>query len=259
MRFTKFLLFVCIMSLSGTAFGQKMLEKPFQKWSQDEATKITSSLPFADQYQSTAGLDAIAGADGARGRADTFLGGNQRGSSSRSLAAPVVYIRLHSALPVRQGVVRLRQIAGGYDKLGEDDKKKFDAANSVMLNCPICKDYYVVTMLKAMNSSMGTVDDGLFQLMKLEDFKGKVWLINDKGEKRELEQFTAARAAGDASVFYFKRLDDKGNPFLTPENKDFKFVFHNDLRNFSNAYSALIPTSFEFKVSKIIIDGKVEF
>lgn len=257
MKLTKLVLFLCITCLSATAFGQKFLEKPYQKWSQEEALKIISEKPFADQF--TGGQNETAKEQQQREQADTRLGGSDRGSSAVSLGKPPVYIRLHSSLPVRQALVRLRQIAAGYDKMNGDDQKKFDATTATLLSCAICTDYYVITMIKAKDKSMGAVDTGLFQTMKLEDFKGKVWLVNDKGEKRELEQFTPSKGSGDTSIFFFKRADEKGNVLISPETKDFKFVFDRTLLDRNNPYSELLPPSFEFKVGKILVDGKVEF
>lgn len=250
MKLTKFTLFVFMLCLSATAFGQKPLDKPYQKWSKEEARKVADEKPFADQYQSAGGSGAV--------QFDTRLSGSDRGSAARNLQLPPVFIRLHSALPVRQGIVRLQAIGAGYDKMNEEDKKKFDESTAKFLECTICKNYYVITMMKSKNSQMGAVDDGLFQTMKLEDFKGKMYMVNDKGERRELEQFSAAKGAGEQSVFFFKRLDDKGNPFLTPENTDFKVVFDSELRQ-KGQYAGLLPPAFEFKVAKITVDGKVEF
>jgi hypothetical protein len=250
MKLTKFTLFVFMFCLSTTAFGQKGLEKPYHQWTREEARKIANEKPFADQYQAAGGGGAV--------QFDTRLSGTDRGSSARNLQLAPVFIRLHSSLPVRQAVVRLQAIEAGYDKMGDEDKKKFDESTAKFLDCPICKNYYVITMMKSKNSQMGAVDDGLFQSMKMEDFKGRMHLINDKGERRELEQFTPAKGAGDSSVFFFKRLDDKGNPFVTAENTLFKVVFDSELRQ-TGQYAGLLPPAFEFKVAKITVDGKVAF
>lgn len=257
MKLTKLILFLCVASLSVTVYGQKFLDKPYQKWSQEEALKIISEKPFADQY--TGGQNETAKEQQAREQADTRLGGSDRGSAGRSLGKPPVYVRLHSSLPVRQALVRLRQIAAGYDKMSGDDQKKFDGSTATLLSCSICNDYYVVTMIKAKDKSMGAVDNGLFQTMKMEDFKGKVWLVNDKGEKRELEQFTPSKGSGDTAIFFFKRADDKGSVLIMPDSKEFKFVFDRSLLDRHNPDSELLPPSFEFKVAKITIAGKVEF
>ncbi|MGC2237495.1 MAG: hypothetical protein WA584_15130 [Pyrinomonadaceae bacterium] len=261
MKLIKLMLFACILCLSANTYGQnvqKTLEKPYQQWSQEEAMKIVSAKPFADQYQSTRALTALSQQQQNREQSDTRMSGNERGRTSVIQTIPPVVIRLHSALPVRQALVRLRQIQAGYDKMKEDDRKKFDESQKVLLNCAICQNYYVVTLTKWKDTS-ASIDDGLFQEMKFEDFKGKVWLVNDKGERREVAQFTPPKGTGDPAIFFFKRTDENGNPLLTTETKEFKFLFDNSLLDMNNDYGYLVPRSFDFSVSKIIIDNKVEF
>lgn len=259
---TKLLMLACICFLSTATFAQdtqKTLQKPYQKWSQAEAMKVISNQPWADQYQSERGLAAVSQSNQAREQSDTNLGGRNRGSGSRVLAPPPITIRLHSALPVRQAMVRLQQLQIGYDKMNEEDRNKFDDSKKVFLNCPACQNYYVVTITKWKDSSPGAVDDGIFQTMKFDDLKGKVWLVNEKNERRELVQFTPPKGSGESAWFFFKRTDDKGNLLLTPENKELRFVFDNKLLDNTNAYSGLIPRAFEFKVAKMMVNNKVEF
>ena len=248
--------------LSAAAFGQdieKTLKKPYDKWSQEEAMKIISSKPFSDQYQSDKYNNAAGQVGQMIGQGGNTISGSYNGRDvPLGTVAPIV-IRLHSSLPVRQAQVRLRQIAAKYDSMNEDDRKKFDATQKVMLDCAICKDYYVVTITKFKDSTPGSVDRPIFQDMKLEDFKGKLWLLNDKDEKRELVQFTAPKKVGEPAVFYFKRLDEKGNPLLTTESKKLQVVFSNDLTEGDNAFSYLLPPNFEFSVAKLIVGDKVEF
>lgn len=262
MKLNKLILFACLCLLSIAASAQnteKTLQKPFQKWSEDEAMKIISSLPWSNQYQSTTGLAAAGQIAQAREQSDTLLGGRERGRSARYIQPPPVVIRLFSALPVRQAMARVQQIKNGYDKMNDEQRNKFDQSLKSFLDCAICQNYYVVTLTKLKDSS-GSVDDGVFQTLKYEDLKGKIWLVNDKNERRELVQFTPPKGAGDSAVFFFKRADDKGNALLTTDSKDVKFLFANELLTGSNnAYGELIPSSFDFKVSKLIINNKVEF
>ena len=262
MKLNKFILFVFLCCFAAAAFGQnveKTLKKPYQEWSQEEAMKIISAKPFADQYQSTGALVAGAQDQQRRESADNTLQGRERGRTDNIQGVLPIVIRLHSSLPVRQAQVRIRQIQSGYDKMNDEQRKKFDESQKIMLDCAICKDYYVVTILKFKDGSATAIDTGIFQTMAFDYFKGKIWLTNDKGERRELAQFTAPKKAGDPAIFYFKRADDKGNPLLTTDSKTLKFIFSNDLLDNDNQYSYLLPRSFEFSVSKLIIDNKVEF
>lgn len=262
MKLNKFILFVFLCCFASAAFGQnveKVLKKPFQQWSQEEALKVISAKPFADQYQSTSASVALAQNQQQREAADNTPLGKERGRTDNIQGVLPVVIRLHSSLPVRQAQVRLRQIAAGYDKMNDEQRKKFDESQKIMLECAICKDYYVVTLLKFKDASATAIDTGIFQNMAFDYFKGKIWLMNDKDEKRELAQFTAPKKSGDPAIFYFKRTDDKGNPLLTTDSKSFKFMISNDLLDGDNQYSYLLPRSFEFSVSKLIFDNKVEF
>jgi hypothetical protein len=57
------------------------------------------------------------------------------------------------------------------------------------------------------------VDEGLFQKMGLEQLKNNVWLVNEKGERRDLVQFNPPKTAADMAVFYFARAMTKADIF----------------------------------------------
>lgn len=153
----------------------------------------------------------------------------------------------------------MQQLNAGYDKMDEKQKVEFDAGAKGFLNCTICQTYYVVTLTQSPDSSGQTVEEGIFQRMTLKDLKGNVYLLNEKGEQRELAQFTPPKGRGDSAVFFFTRNDDKGASFLTPQNKEFKFVFKSDFLTTKNPYAGLVPLNFEFKVSKMMVGENVAF
>jgi hypothetical protein len=260
MKISKLFLFVLVCLLFETGYAQKTWEKPFQKWSKEETLKVLNNSPWAQNYQSS---EALASADQdqiGRERSDQNLRRQTTlGSSGRTLAPAPVYIRLHSALPIRQAFVRLQQLEVGYDKFDEKKRAEFDAATKNILECPLCKNYYIVTITKAVNSSGQGVEEGLFQTMTLNELKSNVWLENEKGEKRELVQFTPPKGGKDLAIFFFERGKENTN-FISPaEVKEFRFVFSNAFFSAKNPYSALLPRSFDFKVSKLLIGNSVEF
>jgi len=143
--------------------------------------------------------------------------------------------------------------------MSSEDKAKYDASRKVFLDCAICKDYYVLTLTKARDSSPGAVDEGVFQGLTLADLKGNVKLVNDRGEERELVQFTAPKNSGDSALFFFKRTDEAGKHLITPDSKELRFVFANDFLAPRNRYAYLLPRSFDFKVSKMMVGNKLMF
>lgn len=254
------LLFVLMCCLTVTVSAQKVLEKPLEKWGKEDALKILSDSPWAQTYQSTSGASAAAQQQIAREQNQSVTqGGSNPRSVARDFGPAPVTIRLHSALPIRQAIIRLRQIDAGYDKMDEKQRADFDKSQQGFLNCPICQKYYVVTLAKFVDSKGQSVDEGIFQRMTLEQLKGNIWLSNEKGERRELVQFNAPKSPGDMAVFYFVREDDRGNSFLTAGSKKFEFVFDNSFLDSRNPYAPLLPRRFEFNVSKFIVGGNVIF
>ena len=259
MKTTLLTIALLLIGLASPAFGQKYLQKPYTEWSIDDAKKILNEAPWSNQYQSETGLAASSIEQGSREAADNRIRGSERGNLGRGNVPAPVTIQLYSALPIRQALVRSRQIGAKYDKMNADEKAKFDASTAGLLKCPLCAEYYIVTLTKAKDKSE-RIDDGIFQTLTLENLKGKVWLTNDKDEKLELFQFTPPKGGGESAVFFFKRKKDDGTPFFTEADKEIKFLFANELRApNNNAYSHLIPRAFDFKVSKMVVDGKLAF
>ena len=259
MKSASLTLILFLLGVAPQAFGQKFLDKPFTEWNVDEVKKLLNEPPWSNQYQSDTGLAAADMEQSARESSDNRISGANRGNLGRGNVPAPIIIQLYSALPVRQAFVRGWQLGAKYDKMNAEDKAKFDASKANTITCPLCVDYYIVKLTK-MKDSSGALDDGLFQTMTLEDFKGKVWLGNDKRERIELFQFTPPKGAGESAVFFFKRNRADGTPFFTPADKEIVFEFAPELRmRTANPYSRLIPATFEFKVSKMVIDGKLAF
>ncbi|HLM02315.1 MAG TPA: hypothetical protein VK400_14785 [Pyrinomonadaceae bacterium] len=261
MKLNKLVLLVFVLGLAASsAFAQKTWEKPFQQWDKESALKILDGSPWAQSYQSAQGTAAAERAQSTLEQSDQRLGRAEWGRTARQMAPQPIVIRLQSGLPLRQALVRLQQIEAGYDKMSEEKRAQYDARTKEFLDCPICKNYYVVTLTKYRKSSSEGVDDGMFQTLRLEDLKGNIQLVNDKGEQRQLAHFIAPTRAGESAVLFFPRKDGKGNILLTPENQSFKLAFNNTfLEDPKNPYGSLLQRNFEFKVSKLIVNNELLF
>lgn len=246
--------------LSSGIFGQKFLSKPWTEWSKDESLSLLSESAWAKTYTSIEGAARAQAGSIARTQRDTASrGGGNPGSSSRDMGNFPIVIRLHSSPYVRQAMVRLQQLNVKYDKMSAEEKAKFDASRKGYLDCAICRDYYVVTITKFTDASGESTNEAIFQAMTLEDMKGGISLVNDKGAVRELVQFTAPKMGGDPAIFFFKRTDEAGTPLVAADTKELQFVFSNDFVQRDKRYSALYPKRFEFPVSKMIVSDAVAF
>lgn len=277
MKLNKLLLFVWLWCLAASAPAQKVWEKkPYQKWSKDEAIKILNDSPWAQIYYSP--TDALAN-DQETIKRDlddlhierTMKSGQnteiqpvpsksttKRPSRPSTDSLPVV-IRLYSALPVRQALVRLQQIQAGYDKMNEEQRIGFDATVRGFLSCEICKNYYVVTLAKIIDPATRASDEALFQRLKLADVKGRVRLVSGTDEKRDLTQFNPPRRADESAMLFFLRRDDKGLPLISSQSKEFKVKFDTEFLGGSNGYGSILPRDFQFRISDLTVNGNIEF
>jgi hypothetical protein len=243
---------VLLLCLSGLAAAQeKTPDGSYQQWTKADVIKLLSDSPWAKtQTQRVV----------RRGQVRSIAGQNEDGVGTRTgqlSSAEDAYdynftMRLRSALPVRQAIVRLVQLDSNYDRMKPAERKAFDAQTRDLLECKECADYYVVSVGFA--SSNNSVADLIYEWFKgqtLPGIKGYIYLANTRGERRDLARFIPPKSPGDEVFFLFPRLDEKGQPLFTPEDKKLLFRM-SDIK-------ANSVTNFTLDISKMIVDGKVLF
>ena len=232
------------LTLVVTAAAQKSIySKPYERWTVDEAWRILTNSPWA--------------------QIDTDMG-------RASGVSYLLEVRLYSALPVRQAIVRRMQLTIPYDKLTREQKADYDAQVDGLLKCSECEKHYIVTLFSTVRDPLElSIPGNQFpptQMKKLVDVVAflkrfprdellrHISLTNDKGERRAAVNvsFTAKR---NEIVFLFPRLDDHGNPLLTEANKKFTFDIAPEL--FKKEGMELRKITFE--VRKLVQNGQVIF
>ena len=259
--FSSVFLALCIAGASGSVLAQKTWEKPLDKWSKEDALKVVSESPWAQTFQSRESVTLSGQGKVAREQADTVNngGGNTAGSSSRYLGNPPIVVRLHSGMPIRQALVRGRQLAANYSKMDDAKKAEFDKQNEGFLACAICQKYYVISVTQLPDSSTQGVEQGIFQRITLKDIAGGVFLVNDKGEERPLVQLNPSKGVGDSAYLFFARKDANGKDLVTTGDKTVTLTFRTNFFASSNPYAGLFPRYFEFKVPKLMNGDKLDF
>ena len=243
--------------------GQKFLDKPYDKWSRDDVAKILNESPWIQMYQSTEGLAAIEkdqilkDQDNTRSAAPGPRATDAR-AEARDLGVAAILVRLHSSSVIRQAYVRLRQISAKYDSMDDKQRAAIDASVKDLLECPLCKNYYIVTMSKSINSSHQNVEDGLFQTMTDEQMKGNVWIQNDAGIRSPVARVIPPKTASDEAIFFFPRRDDKGNELISPTSKSFTIEFKGEAFS-TTSYAKIMPRSFSFDVDKLVRKDQLLF
>jgi hypothetical protein len=246
---------VIVGGLVGVVLAQNELpKKPFPEWSKGEAEAVLNASPWAMQQELRIKFD----------QETQKAAGSYSGVSSSAAAqsqtevtsqVPVDFIftaRLRSALPVRQALVRLKAIETDVEKMTDQQRVAFDKQMKGLLECPACAANYVVTLSSKSKNSPGA--DAVYATFKggrLADLQRYVYIANERGQRRPLVYFVPPKAPGDEAVFFFPRTDDKGAPLLALDNKE---LLINLADNQANSI-----TNFRVDVTKLVLDGKVEF
>jgi hypothetical protein len=235
-------LMACLLAVfyfAAPAHGQRVWEKkPYQQWSLREALKILTDSPWART------VDILK-------RDDPDLSPQARLNAQNDpypseLASTV---RLRSGLPLRQAFVRHRQLRVKYDKLGAAEKAKFDAEVKEFLECPPCATYYIVTREGEFLEALAKIDPKNYSL---DGIRARAHLANDKGERRECVH---VRQENQELLFFFRRLDDRGKPLITPDNKEFYFA----IQGVGSNGKLLGGTSNIFDVASLTLNGEIAF
>jgi hypothetical protein len=216
--------------------AQNLWEKSYEQWTKDDIIKISSASPWAQVVQVSP----------------------TTGDRIPLAYVPGVTVRLRSALPIRQALVRLKQLEAKYDKMSEQNRAEFDARMKGLLECPACVDNYIVTFgppvsQRQMKSGIGSLKNVTLSLLEK-----RVYLANELGERRELVHFVAPKHDEDEATFFFPRLDERGRPLLTRDNSKLILVF--EAKNLRTGWGLdSIPERCEFDVAKLLLNGRVEF
>jgi hypothetical protein len=229
-------------------------KKPSTQWSRSEAEAVLNSLPWASRQEIRLKFDKeLQAAAGSYSGVSSAAQSQSMTEVTSQMPVDFIFtLRLRSALPIRQAMVRLKTLETDVEKMNPSQLAAFDAQLKGLLECPACADNYVVTLSsKSTNRPGADAAYTAFKGGRLADLQRFVLLANDRGERRQLVYFVAPKAPGDEVTFFFRRLDDQGAPLLTPESK-LLIVTLSD-----NQPSSV--SNFRIDVSKLILKGKVEF
>lgn len=229
------ILFIVVLSLtllggSVISHAQQDWEKiPYRRWGKDEVKAVLESSPWSrlDERGTTV--------------APMMLGIDAPKFSSDLL------VLLRSALPVRQALLRERQLESKYDTMSAADRASFDAKNKALLECPACAKHYVIS-IRCPNLGCYT---GTF----IEDHKKYFYLVDDKGERRDLAGATPLPGREGSAVFFFPRANDKGAPLLTRDSKE--MIFHFMIQ--AGVGLREVSEKVKFDVTKMVRGGEVIF
>jgi len=228
-------------------------KKPFNEWTKADAEAVLNDSPWVAHQELRIKFD----------KESQKAAGSYSGVSASAAAqaqtevtsqVPVDFIftvRLRSALSLRQALSRLKQLQAD-TKMSDKERATLDAQVKGLLECPACANNYIVTLSsKSTNSPGADAVYATFKGAQFSDLQRFVYISNETGESRPLIHFVPPKVPGDEAIFFFPRLDDRGKPLLTNDNRELLIKFSN------NQVSSI--GNFKFDLASLVLNGKIEF
>jgi hypothetical protein len=171
---------------------------------------------------------------------------------------------LFSALPIRQAIVRQKQIAENYDKLSPEKRQEFDRRTEEYLSEQF-PDTIVVRVVNGYHLGESahygkpvSFPCPYWQMQTTDMLKNTVSLIPSKGDRISLQRFIAPRPNVCEFQFIFPRKY-KGRPALSPQDKSLSLEFTGPPPAPVKQNQDFERMLIEFNVSKMKFKGDVVY
>ena len=235
-----FITFAAILVLAVPALGQEFWEKkPYTEWTKEQCLKMLRDSPWAKTFTIT------------YGKVDQF-GQPTKGEARQTEQKIFYYAQLRSALPVRQAVVRLAQLTNRYDKMGEADRRNFDASTARYLGAQYPE--IIVHVDYATDVEFFDRDLALHWQSRPpgEAINNNAYLTTSQGTRVTPTNFKVEHGAGRAFEYIFPR-ERNGEPLITASVESIRIEFPNPkIRELDDQ-----RTTFEFKTNKMKYQGQI--
>jgi hypothetical protein len=225
--------------------GQKPA-KSWKEWSKAEAEKVLNDSPWAHlQFEhdlSEMFFQPTTDARTSGGRAPNAGSRLEQGATNQ--ATSIQYgIRFFSARPVRQAFIRMIQLQK--KDLEPDVLERMNSFAEI----PSTDSIIIAVTVE------GTDKRTLGKVMQIVNsaasgtLKNTTYLERNDGKRLFLEEYVPPGRDGFGARFIFPRIVNE-RPFLTPEMHDVRFV---------SEFGPSIKLNMRFKVSDMMVDGKLEY
>lgn len=218
--------------------------KPWLEWNLKETTKILNDSAWAETQLETREADSSSAAITNTGSSRNMVPRDASKDSPGAITSYIkYYIRLLSAKPVRQAVVRKLML----DTPDMDDERRKQLSSFAEATT---SDFIVVAVVaEAKDRSMGSEASEAFKSATLDSLKESTYLERADGQRMMLADFRAPIADGLGAKFVFPRMLNN-QPFLVPGSGQLKF--HSQL-------GKKIKLEARYKISDMMYDGLLEY
>jgi hypothetical protein len=245
-RFSVVLMLLVLAALAvETVTGQKQ-PKSWKEWSKKDAEKMLNDSPWAhlqvDTDLSEMFYQPTTDARTSGGRAPNSNSRLEQGATNQE--TKLTYgIRFFSARPVRQAFIRMIQLqkkdleADVVDRMNKF--AELPSTDSIIIAVTI-----EGTDKRSLGKAMQVIESAATGTLK-----NSTYLERNDGKRVFLEQYVPPGKDGFGARFIFPRIVDE-RPFLSTDFNDVRFV---------SEFGTSIKLNMRFKVSDMMMDGKLEY
>jgi len=180
-------------------------EQPVPKWSLSRAVEMLNDSPWARHETFTRVIEGVgSGVSGEKEIFDTF------------------YVRFLSAKPIREAFARIQQLEYGYDKLGADEKRRFDVLVERGLQLDV-EDWIIVSVgFRSNDPNEESTTRRFFEKETAETLRNKAFLSTEQFPQVPIAAYFPPREDAVGAKFIFPRTVD-GVPVVSKATKKIAF------------------------------------
>ncbi len=218
--------------------------KPWLEWNMKETTKILNDSAWGQTQLETKEADSASAAITNTGSSRTMVPRDASKDAPGAITSYIkYYIRLLSAKPVRQAIVRkLILESPDMEAARQEQLKSFAEAST--------SDFIVVAVVaEAKDKASGGDALQAFENATFESLKDSTYLERRDGQRVMLADFKSPVADGLGAKFVFPRMLNN-QPFLAAGSEQLKFY---------SQLSKKVKIEARYKVSDMLYDGRLEY
>lgn len=234
-----------IVSLSARA-ESFWVKKEWRQWTKEDVLKMLEDSPWWQRFSMRKSQESAA--------LPSRSGAAARGAAGVANEEVDYYFQLRSALPVRQALARQDEFDKKYDKMTEEEKKKFDAGEGALLNRQFDNTIVVHVIYKSNIQTFERAMASFWQSIPENTVPLDVFIITRRGDHVGPIRFISPKSGAYEFDFIFPRMSN-GEPTIRDGDKTF-------LINFPNPRMGDLPWQrgvVEFHTDKMMFKGRLTY
>lgn len=166
----------------------ELIRKPFEEWTLEESVQLLNDSPWARQATFT-----------------QVIGGVGSGLRGEKEILNTFYVRILSALPVRQALARVEQINHGYDEMSPADRRRLRQLLEPGLQTRMRRWIVLAVNFRSNDTERQNQINRFFATETVDTLRNRAFLSTDQFSRIPLRAYSPPRGDGVGARFVFPR------------------------------------------------------